>query len=270
MTSMIRSIVETDDNRDAYVQVPIADDGYETKRVPLRLRAPQHSLGPLFAGHEVTNLEWIRGEEAMPPTREPDWVVLAEHDGKTCPRCRLWAEAEHRNDLPLSEFDAASKKEESTEGVEQSWDALADRAQAFYQDYIVRWIAPDASDPSAVNPMLDQHLRRERARVCADTAQMREWLTLAVRYVHARMHAVWIEEEALDGDRQSLQMFGNLNALAAGDDADSAESAGFVRPANSLLDDSNNHTASRTLDLRRDAGELRKRLEAVTRDIRGA
>lgn len=180
-------------------------EGDKERLVPVRLRGDQDNLTLSWHGHGVVNLEWAKTFwlDKKRPGEEYTWILLADHEKEQCPRCGLWAESEAADEI-------ASLNKDGT----ANWEEMADRVQVFYRNYVARW----DEEPDALNPMLNQALSRERARVCAGIECLAEWLDLAVRYVHARMRQIWIEEDYLSMTRTTLMtmcIFGGTIAPSA-------------------------------------------------------
>lgn len=173
-----------------YRPVVMTGDDSERAPVPVRLRGYQENLTQLYVGHHVTDFEWIETGTATKGSigANPERLLVAWHDEQRCERCSRVDAAAHRDDLldrdPGDELEVA-----------------AERATAFYRDYISQW----DEHPDALNPRLDNMLRVQRLRANGIGMDgVHQWLEAATRYVHARMHQAWIEEDVLAKTRSQL------------------------------------------------------------------
>lgn len=287
-----RLVIELGENYHPFVYLKT-----DSKRQPVsvRLREYQENLTQLYVGHEVTDFEWVEtGDAQSGATRvQSERLLVAWHDKQRCRRCARIAETEQRDHL----LDAH---------LAEDADAAIDRVQSFYQDYICSW----DDYPEALNPKLDNMLRRQRfhaRRMGVDL--LRQWLSAAARYVHARMHQTWIEEDVFAKTRSQLnamRMWGTFDIdgddalptsgenkmtrervthFAGKDDVTSIEAAErsadlryhALEPGKRLatsgeigMSGCEQAIAYRTTELRAELPQLRSRLVAVTRQLRGA
>lgn len=183
MQKSIPVVIELDADDRPVVRI---DEGPRRGVFPVWLRGREESLTPAFRGHDVIHLEWVEAPVYNKRTGAmPEWELRASHDYDTCTRCVMYAEAAYGDELLRPDLG------------EEDWEALADRVQSFHRDYISRW--DDNADQ--LDPMLDQMLRRRRARASIEVASLRRWLEIAVRYVRARMQRMWVEEDDLINTR---------------------------------------------------------------------
>lgn len=166
--------------------VNLGADG-ESDLIPVFLRDYQENLTPLYAGHDVTELQWIETKSLAAEAR-PQRAMSAWHDPKRCSRCAQVAQAARRDELPDPSPDS-------------DIDEAAERVQSFFTKYLSRW----DPYPAEVNPRLDNPLRLRVLHARGHDAEMlHEWLEQATRYVHAQMQRTWIEEDVFEKTRSQL------------------------------------------------------------------